>query len=136
MFYCMLLCCVAPHRSVFMGVSAPPHPHPSGADPSLELLDKEAVRENGLSAADILGVSRASLQAGSSGGMQAYTNKVTLCHIEVGGFLCCVVFVWCDVVCCVVLCCVVWCGVVWCGVVWCGVVLCCVVLCCVMCGVV
>jgi hypothetical protein len=74
---------------VFMGVSSLAQSHPrdtepsSGCEPTLDTLSKEALRENDLSMADVLAVSRASLKAGSGAGMSAYTNRITLSHIEV-----------------------------------------------------
>ena len=67
-----------------MGPSAPPQDsHSSDSEPTLELLNKEAIRENNLSMSDLLGVSRASRKASAGSEMDSYTNKITLSHIEV-----------------------------------------------------
>ena len=51
--------------------------------PQLHNLEKEVIQENDLKLTDVLAVARASLQSTESGGMNAYTAKATLCHIEV-----------------------------------------------------
>lgn len=84
--FCVLFDILLCASSVFMGASVPSQE--TNSESTLELLGKEAIRENGLSSADILAVSRASLslQSSSGGGgtpMDSYTDKITLSHIEV-----------------------------------------------------
>ena len=73
---------------VFMGCTT------SSLDANVEsvvnVLDKEALRENDLSMSDILSVSRATLNSSSSD-LESYGNKVTLSHLEVSCALCVVV---------------------------------------------
>ena len=66
--------------SVFLGASTSVS---DASVPFMQALDREAIRENSLTTADILAVSRASLQSSTHSDMESYVKRMTICHIEV-----------------------------------------------------